>query len=93
MRGLETVRKDIDAVNQEMVHLFLKRMKLSEEVVRYKMEHQLPIYDEDREKVILDDAVEKTRPGDMEPYVRDFLKALMDISKTYQVRLQSGEES
>lgn len=91
MRDLEDVRKDIDSIDQELIQLFLKRMDLSEEVVRYKMEHQLPIYDEDREKSVLDDAVDRTKPGAMEPYVRGFLKALMDISKVYQQQLQDGE--
>lgn len=91
MRALDEVRKDIDTIDRELIQLFLKRMDLSEEVVRYKMEHQLPIYDKDREKSLLDEAVDKTKPGAMEPYVREFLKALMDISKVYQRQLQDGE--
>ncbi|QSX07901.1 chorismate mutase [Alkalibacter rhizosphaerae] len=91
MRNLEEVRKDIDAINQEMVRLFLRRMELSEEVVRYKMEHQLPIYDKEREQAIVEAMVKTGDPGHLEAYLRDFLKALMEISKDYQQEVLDGE--
>lgn len=84
MRHLDEVRKDINEVSEEMARLFLRRMELSREVVEYKIQHEVPIFDEGRERELLDRMVETTRPGRMEPYFRDFLQALMEISKDYQ---------
>lgn len=84
MRHLDEVRKDINEVSEEMARLFLRRMELSREVVEYKIQHQVPIFDERREKELLDRMVETTQPGPMETYFRDFLQALMEISKDFQ---------
>jgi chorismate mutase/prephenate dehydratase len=76
-----------------MVRLFMKRMDLSEEVIRYKLEHQLPIFDKEREQLVLERVINESQPGDLEDYVRAFVTALMDISKEYQKHWLDGVES
>ena len=40
---LSEIREKIDAVDDQLLDLFLQRMDLSEEVAAYKNEHHLPI--------------------------------------------------
>ena len=41
---LKELRNQIDAIDNELVSLFKKRMELSAHVADYKKEHHLPIY-------------------------------------------------
>ena len=50
---LSEIRTKIDAVDDQLLTLFLERMALSEEVAAYKHEHKLPILNKAREREIL----------------------------------------
>ena len=50
---IDEIRKRINTINDEMLNLFMERMKLSEAVAEYKKEHNLPILDKTREREIL----------------------------------------
>ena len=50
---LNEIRERINNLNDEMLALFMERMKLSEAVAAYKKEHKLPILDKTREREIL----------------------------------------
>ena len=50
---LSEIRTKIDAVDDQLLDLFLQRMELSEEVAAYKNEHNLPILNKAREREIL----------------------------------------
>ncbi|MCF0115090.1 MAG: chorismate mutase, partial [Erysipelotrichaceae bacterium] len=54
MNQLEEARVIINEVDKEMASLFEKRMKAVKEVIAYKMENDLPIYDESREKIVVE---------------------------------------
>ena len=46
---LSEIRTKIDAVDDQLLQLFLERMDLAEEVAAYKNEHHLPILNKQRE--------------------------------------------
>ena len=50
---LSEIRTRIDAVDDQLLKLFLERMELAEEVAAYKNEHHLPILNKQREREIL----------------------------------------
>ena len=50
---LSEIREKIDAVDDQLLDLFLQRMDLSEEVAAYKNEHHLPILNKERERAVL----------------------------------------
>ena len=62
---LSEIRTRIDAVDDQLLKLFLERMELAEEVAAYKNEHHLPILNKQREREIL--AKVTARAGDKEP--------------------------
>ena len=47
---LSEIRTRIDAVDDQLLKLFLERMELAEEVAAYKNEHHLPILNKQRER-------------------------------------------
>ncbi len=50
---LSELRDKIDALDDQLLALFLERMELSQDVAAYKKEHQLPILNKTREREIL----------------------------------------
>ncbi len=44
MTDLEDYRKELDALDRELVALFEKRMQLSQSIGNYKRAHDLPIF-------------------------------------------------
>ena len=47
-------RAEIDAIDQELVRLFERRMDAVTEIARIKKAHKLPILDQSREDRVLD---------------------------------------
>ncbi|MDR3304830.1 MAG: chorismate mutase [Clostridiales Family XIII bacterium] len=76
-------REVIDGVDREIVKLFERRMILTKEIVDYKMENNIAIYDVDREQVIVDGA---TALVDKELYgeVILLMRSIMALGREYQ---------
>ena len=55
---LNTLREQIDTIDEQLVQLFCKRMKIAAEVADYKKERKLPIYVPVREREILQSVVD-----------------------------------
>ncbi|MGN0194602.1 MAG: chorismate mutase [Pseudoramibacter sp.] len=77
---LNSIRKEIDNIDRQMINLFKKRLDCVSDVARYKHENGLPIYDETREKAVI-----AKRQAQVEwayrKHVGDFMQALMDQCK------------
>ena len=90
MDKLENARNKINDIDKKMASLFCERMEAVKAVAEYKAEHGLPIFDSSREaQVIKNNEVFVSDPTLREYYI-NFLQKIMDISKSYQSRLQSG---
>ena len=84
---LSEVRTRIDAVDDQLLELFLERMALSEEVAAYKNEHHLPILNKSREREIL--AKVTQRAGDKERYAYHLYSTLFELARSRQAELIS----
>ena len=80
---LNEIRERINNLNDEMLALFMERMKLSEAVAAYKKEHKLPILDKTREREILAEMIQKGG-AEYETYIYQFFNTLMNLSKARQ---------
>ena len=80
---LSEIRKDIDAIDKELVKLFCQRMALSEKVADYKKANNLPILAPAREREILKDVAQKAGP-DLANYTRVLYSMLFELSRSYQ---------
>lgn len=54
MNKLEEARKVINEVDKEVAALFQKRMQAVEDVILYKLENNMPIFDGGREKQVIE---------------------------------------
>ena len=85
---LSEIRTKIDAVDDELLRLFLERMELSEEVAAYKNEHHLPILNKQREREILAKVTEKS--GEKERYAYHLFSTLFELARSRQAELISS---
>lgn len=81
---LDLLRKEIESIDQEMLELFLKRMDVAYQIGSYKKEHHLPIFDEQREKALLEKQRKLLNNDDLWPLYKQFLKEVMRLSKEFQ---------
>ena len=82
---LSDIRAKIDAVDDQLLDLFLQRMALSEEVAAYKNQHRLPILNKTREREIL--AKVTQRAGDKEKYAYHLYSTLFELARSRQAEL------
>ena len=81
--NLQDIREQLDEIDDQMIDLFSRRMRLVSAVAAYKNEKGLPILDTGREKAILGRLSQKA--GDeLAPYVRRLYQDLFTVSREYQ---------
>ena len=92
MTNLKEIRDKINDLDKEMLDLFTKRMKLSKEVIEYKIKNNLPILDQEREKEVVNKNLNNLKNKELEKYYLEFITNLMKISKEYQLDLKERSE-
>jgi len=85
--NLEEIRKEISAINDEMLALFVRRMELSAQVAAYKKANGLPTLDRKREEAILQKVADNT-DEEYRQYALQMFQTLMKLSKEYQETLR-----
>jgi len=86
---LNDLRKEIDAIDDELVKLFTQRMEVSSKIAGYKKEKSLPIFVPAREREKLADVAEKAGP-EMANYTRVLYSMLFELSRGYQNKLNGA---
>ncbi len=87
MEELKTIRKNLDALDAELLDMFVKRMELIDQVAVIKRESGLPLCILTREQHIIDRANQITSPYNGGA----FMKALIELSKSRQKELGVSE--
>ena len=82
MRDLSEIRKDIDAIDSELIELFRRRMDCAKEVGCYKKERGIPVLNRQRENEILDNVQE--RGGEYGAAARLLFANIMELSRALQ---------
>ncbi len=80
---LNEIRKEIDAIDDELTALFLKRMDLVKGVAEYKKANNLPVLHKGRE----DDIIARLTDGKdplVSRYITTMYATLFDVSRSYQ---------
>ncbi|MGI6721187.1 MAG: bifunctional chorismate mutase/prephenate dehydratase [Anaerovoracaceae bacterium] len=81
--SLQDIRSKIDEVDDELLDLFLQRMKLVAEVAEFKKDSDMPVINVKREREILDRVSEKAGPR-LGRYARFVYNALFDVARSWQ---------
>lgn len=84
MNDLKKFRQEIDEIDNELIVLFEKRMKIAKRVADYKKDNNMPIYDESRENEIIKKNVEKLDDKSLSNELEIFYKMIFKISKDIQ---------
>ena len=87
---LEDARKEIDAIDDQLVELFQARMDVAANIAKIKMAQNLPVYHAGRERAKLADVADKSR-DEMKEYTRVLYTQLFELSRTYQDKLMQKE--
>ena len=80
---IQQLRGQIDEIDDELVHLFIRRMDVASQIADYKKEHGLPIFVPAREREKLAEAAKKAGP-EMANYARVLYSMLFELSRSYQ---------
>ena len=82
MSDLDDYRIKINKIDDEMSKLFVERMEVSKDIADYKLKHALPIYDENREKEVIEYICEGLTNGE--------ISKMLDVSvNTVKVHVSS----
>ena len=80
---IQDMRKQIDAIDAQLVQLFVERMAVSARIADYKKSENLPIFVPAREQEKLVDVGNKAGE-DMADYVQKLYATIFELSRQYQ---------
>ena len=83
--NLSEIRSEIDAIDGELVKLFVRRMEASEKVAAAKRGSATPVQDPAREREILA-RVSELAGNDLAGYSRILFSNLFELSRSYQAQ-------
>lgn len=84
MNQLDEARNKINEIDKKMAELFEQRMATVEDVIAYKMKHQLPVLDSSREQQIMDRNMAFINNVQYKDSYCSFMNEVMTISRRYQ---------
>lgn len=80
---LNALRNRINEIDDQMIALFVERMKIAADVAGAKAEKNLPVLDQRREQAVLERVMDKAGE-EFELYANKLYQTMFDISKSYQ---------
>ncbi|MEY8442954.1 chorismate mutase [Lactococcus ileimucosae] len=81
---LENIRKEIDALDEQILALLDQRMFLVEKVIAAKAQENLQVLDAAREKFILEKIEKKIKNPQYAASIQSIYKEIMKQSRDYQ---------
>ena len=84
MSLINEARNKINEIDRKMVELFEERMHAVLDVLKYKKEHNLPVFDELREIELTKKNLELLTDDTLREYYMIFFKGVLESSKKYQ---------
>lgn len=83
--GLDTLRRQIDELDSELVELLAKRMRVCREIGQFKKEHRMPVLQMNRHDEIMQTRVNAAKEMEMDG---DFMKTVLQAIHEESVRQQ-----
>ena len=84
MNLLDEARVKINEIDKKMIVLFEERMAAVLDVLKYKKEHNLPVFDENREIELIKKNLELLQNEALKEYYLIFFNGMLEASKKYQ---------
>ncbi len=89
--NLTDYRQEIDRIDDELIRLFCRRMEIAAQIGAYKTEHNLPIYQPEREEEKLR-AVALAAGSEFAQDAQTLYDTIFALSRDYQSRFNSAQE-
>ena len=81
---LDKARTEINKIDKEIVKLLQKRFNIVNEIGNYKRKQGLPIYDEAREKQVVESCISYLENKEYSKFIDDIYFQIMKCSKDIQ---------
>ena len=81
---LDKARTEINKIDKEIVKLLEKRFNIVNEIGNYKRKQGLPIYDEAREKQVVESCISYLENKEYSKFIDDIYFQIMKCSKDIQ---------
>jgi len=78
---LNNARIEINRIDREIVNLLEKRFDFVTEIGSYKKENNLPVYDPEREKIVINNCISYLGNKEYSKAIEDVYRQIMDSSK------------
>lgn len=91
MNRLEKAREKINKIDKEMAELFESRMDCMSDVVGYKMDNDLPIFDSSREDLVIEKNMAFVKNDEYKEFYREFIVDTMNTAKRLQKRIAGAD--
>ncbi len=89
--NLTNLRKQIDEIDNDLLELLARRMRVSKEIGTYKKEHNMPILQEKRYDEILQKRIAQAEDLDMSAeFMKTVLVAIHEESVRHQMEIMKG---
>ncbi|MBE6613251.1 MAG: bifunctional chorismate mutase/prephenate dehydratase [Ruminococcaceae bacterium] len=88
MKDLAECRKEIDEIDSQLLTLLERRIRVAESVAKYKLASQMKVFDETRERAVLDKIAARS-PEDVRMEMTGTYDGIMNMSKLRQYELKS----
>ena len=82
--NLSECRNEIDKIDKELVELFEKRMNVAINVAKYKIENNIPIFNEAREAEVIEKNINRLNNKEYSKLTEKFFTHLMELSRSLQ---------
>ena len=91
--NLNALRRQIDGIDEQILTLLAKRMRISKEIGVYKKEHNMPILQSPRYSEILEKRSSMGAQMDLNPdFVKEVLKSIHEESVRQQMIVMNDEK-
>lgn len=88
--NIEELRIKIDETDRELVRLFEERMKTAAQIADYKKENNLPVFDAERERKVINKVTSLVDEG-FAGYTKALYNTMFDLSRSYQNKRMNAE--
>lgn len=89
--NLALLRQQIDRINDELLELLARRMRVTCEIGQYKKEHHMPVIQQNRYNDLMDQLVRNgEQMGMSEEFIRTILAAIHEESVRQQLEIVNG---
>ncbi len=78
---MEEYRKEINSIDDELVRLLERRFNVVLKIGQYKKENNIPVYDETREKMVIENCVSRLENKNYSRHIEDVYHQIMDTCK------------